>query len=50
QREVLPEADGYGFEVEPITDHEGEGGEVEEGQSVQTPPEPLADPSRENTI
>ncbi|KAJ1107460.1 hypothetical protein NDU88_004850 [Pleurodeles waltl] len=50
QREVLPEADGYGFEVEPLTDPEGEEGEVEGGQSVPTPPEPLADPSRENTI
>ncbi|KAJ1130246.1 hypothetical protein NDU88_008601 [Pleurodeles waltl] len=50
QREVLPEADGYGFEVEPLTDPEGEGGETEGSRSVPTPPEPLADPSRENTI
>ncbi|KAJ1203486.1 hypothetical protein NDU88_007271 [Pleurodeles waltl] len=50
QREVLPEADRYGFEVEPITDPETEGGEAEGGQSVLTPPEPLADSSRENTI
>ncbi|KAJ1193479.1 hypothetical protein NDU88_002776 [Pleurodeles waltl] len=50
RREVLPEADGYGFEVEPLTDPEGEGGETEESQRVQTPPEPLAEPSRENTI
>ncbi|KAJ1217682.1 hypothetical protein NDU88_005274 [Pleurodeles waltl] len=50
QREVLPEADGYGFEVEPITDPEGKGGEAEGSQGVLTPPEPIADPSRENTI
>ncbi|KAJ1164465.1 hypothetical protein NDU88_004903 [Pleurodeles waltl] len=50
QREVLPEADGYWFEVKPLTDPEGEGVEAEGSQSVQTPPEPLADPSRENTI
>ncbi|KAJ1084705.1 hypothetical protein NDU88_004851 [Pleurodeles waltl] len=50
QIEVLPEADGYGFEVEPVSDPEGEGEEAEGGQSVPTPPEPLAEPSRENTI
>ncbi|KAJ1119671.1 hypothetical protein NDU88_007856 [Pleurodeles waltl] len=50
QREVLPEADGYRFEVEPLTDPEGKGVEAEGSQSVQTPPEPLADPSGENTI
>ncbi|KAJ1126761.1 hypothetical protein NDU88_005167 [Pleurodeles waltl] len=50
QREVLPEEDGYGLEVEPITDPEGEGSEAEESQGVLTPPEPLASPSRENTI
>ncbi|KAJ1118830.1 hypothetical protein NDU88_007017 [Pleurodeles waltl] len=50
QREVLPEADGFGFEVEPVTDPEGEGEEAEGGQSELTPPEPIAGPSRENTI
>ncbi|KAJ1176429.1 hypothetical protein NDU88_001710 [Pleurodeles waltl] len=50
QREVLPEADGYGFEVKPLTDPEGEGVEAEGSQIVQTPPEPLAGPARENTI
>ncbi|KAJ1209417.1 hypothetical protein NDU88_004795 [Pleurodeles waltl] len=50
QREVLPEVDRYRFEVEPLTDPEGEGGETEGSQSVPTPPELLADPSRENTI
>ncbi|KAJ1201405.1 hypothetical protein NDU88_005215 [Pleurodeles waltl] len=50
QREVLPEADGYGFEVEPLTDPEGEGVEAEESQSAQTPPEPIAGPAKENTI
>ncbi|KAJ1138646.1 hypothetical protein NDU88_005027 [Pleurodeles waltl] len=49
-REVLREADGYRLEVESVTDPEGEGGEVEGGQSVLTPPEPLVDPSKENTI
>ncbi|KAJ1157835.1 hypothetical protein NDU88_010532 [Pleurodeles waltl] len=50
QREVLPEADEYGNELEPLTDPEGEGVEPEENQSVQTPPEQIAVPSRENTI
>ncbi|KAJ1127374.1 hypothetical protein NDU88_005776 [Pleurodeles waltl] len=50
QKEVLPEADGYRFEVEPITDPEGEGCEAEESRGVLTPSEPLAGPSRENTI
>ncbi|KAJ1209473.1 hypothetical protein NDU88_004851 [Pleurodeles waltl] len=50
QREVLPEADGYGFEVEPLTDPEGEGVETEGGPSIQTPPETLAGPTRGNTI
>ncbi|KAJ1126083.1 hypothetical protein NDU88_004496 [Pleurodeles waltl] len=50
QREVLPEADGCGIEVELLTDPEGEGVEAEESQSVQTPPEQIAGPSRENTI
>ncbi|KAJ1079710.1 hypothetical protein NDU88_000049 [Pleurodeles waltl] len=50
QREVLPEADGFRFEVEPVTDPEGEGEEAEGGQGELTPPEPVAGPSRENTI
>ncbi|KAJ1173215.1 hypothetical protein NDU88_005055 [Pleurodeles waltl] len=50
QREVLPEADGYRFEVEPVTDPEGEGEESREKQSSQTPPEQTAGPSREDTI
>ncbi|KAJ1139469.1 hypothetical protein NDU88_005840 [Pleurodeles waltl] len=50
QREVLPEADKYGNELEPLTDPEGEGVEAEESQSVQTPPEQIAGPLRENTI
>ncbi|KAJ1175487.1 hypothetical protein NDU88_000775 [Pleurodeles waltl] len=50
QREVLPGADGCGIEVEPLTDPEGEGVEAEESQSVCTPPEQIAGPSRENTI
>ncbi|KAJ1190375.1 hypothetical protein NDU88_007113 [Pleurodeles waltl] len=50
QREVLLEADDYGNELECVTDSEGEGVEVEESQSVQTPPEQIAGPSRENTI
>ncbi|KAJ1115941.1 hypothetical protein NDU88_004161 [Pleurodeles waltl] len=45
QREVLPEADGYRFEVEPITDPEGQGSEAEGSRGVLTPPEPLAGPS-----
>ncbi|KAJ1201443.1 hypothetical protein NDU88_005252 [Pleurodeles waltl] len=48
QREVLPEADGYGFEVEPLTDPEGV--ETEGGLSIQTSREPHAGPARENTI
>ncbi|KAJ1089010.1 hypothetical protein NDU88_002163 [Pleurodeles waltl] len=50
QKEVLPEADEYGNEIEPLTDPEGEGVEAEESQSVQTPPEQIAGPSRENII
>ncbi|KAJ1217587.1 hypothetical protein NDU88_005181 [Pleurodeles waltl] len=50
QKEVLPEADEYGQEFEPLTDPEGEGVEAEESLSVQTPPEQIAGPSRENTI
>ncbi|KAJ1152672.1 hypothetical protein NDU88_005447 [Pleurodeles waltl] len=50
QQEVLPEADEYGNELEPLTDPEGEGVEAEESRSVQTPTEQIAGPSRENTI
>ncbi|KAJ1125905.1 hypothetical protein NDU88_004320 [Pleurodeles waltl] len=50
QREVLPEADGCGIEVEPLTDPESGGVEAEANWSAQTPPEPIAGPSRENTI
>ncbi|KAJ1144695.1 hypothetical protein NDU88_010992 [Pleurodeles waltl] len=50
QGEALPEVDGYGLELEPVADPEGEGEEAEGGQSASTPPEPLAGPSRENTI
>ncbi|KAJ1110290.1 hypothetical protein NDU88_007643 [Pleurodeles waltl] len=49
-KEVLPEEDKYGQELEPLTDPEGEGVEAEESQSVQTPPEQIAGPSREDTI
>ncbi|KAJ1098208.1 hypothetical protein NDU88_003324 [Pleurodeles waltl] len=45
QREVLPEADNYGNELEPLTDPEGEGVEADESQSVQTPPEQIAGPT-----
>ncbi|KAJ1091214.1 hypothetical protein NDU88_004341 [Pleurodeles waltl] len=50
QTEVLSEADGYRFEVEPLTDPEDEGGEAEGGQGILTPSESLANPTRENTI
>ncbi|KAJ1209268.1 hypothetical protein NDU88_004646 [Pleurodeles waltl] len=51
QGEVLPEADGYGLELEPVTDPEEEEGEiVERDQSTPASPEPVAGPSRENTI
>ncbi|KAJ1114849.1 hypothetical protein NDU88_003079 [Pleurodeles waltl] len=50
QREVLSETDGFGFELEPVTDPEDEGEGSEGSQSIRTPPEPLAGPSRENTI
>ncbi|KAJ1214749.1 hypothetical protein NDU88_002365 [Pleurodeles waltl] len=50
QGEVLPEVDSYGLELELVTDPEDEGERAEGGQSTSTPPEPLADPSRENTI
>ncbi|KAJ1115546.1 hypothetical protein NDU88_003769 [Pleurodeles waltl] len=47
QKEVLPEADGYGQVFEPLTNPEGEGVEAEENQS---PPKQIAGPSRENII
>ncbi|KAJ1189209.1 hypothetical protein NDU88_005960 [Pleurodeles waltl] len=51
QGEVLPEADRYGLELEPIADPEEEEGEiVESGQSTPASPEPVAGASRENTI
>ncbi|KAJ1104992.1 hypothetical protein NDU88_002400 [Pleurodeles waltl] len=52
QGEVLPEADGYELELEPVTDpeEEEEGEIVERDQSTPTSPEPIAGPSRENTI
>ncbi|KAJ1107907.1 hypothetical protein NDU88_005293 [Pleurodeles waltl] len=50
QGEVLPEIDGYRLELEPVTDPEDEGERAEGGQSTSTPPEPVAGPSRENTI
>ncbi|KAJ1217707.1 hypothetical protein NDU88_005298 [Pleurodeles waltl] len=50
QGEVLPEVDGYGLELEPVTDPEDEGERAEGGQSTPTPPEPLAGPSRKNSI
>ncbi|KAJ1141062.1 hypothetical protein NDU88_007399 [Pleurodeles waltl] len=50
QKEVFPEADEYGNKLKPLTDPEGEGVEAGESQSVQNPPEQIAEPSRENTI
>ncbi|KAJ1095769.1 hypothetical protein NDU88_000925 [Pleurodeles waltl] len=53
QGEVLPEADGYRLELEPVTDpeeEEEEGEIVERDQSMPASPEPVAGPSRENTI
>ncbi|KAJ1205773.1 hypothetical protein NDU88_001199 [Pleurodeles waltl] len=38
QREVLPEAGSYENDLEHLTDPEGEGVEVEESQSDETPP------------
>ncbi|KAJ1173120.1 hypothetical protein NDU88_004961 [Pleurodeles waltl] len=53
QGEVLPEIDGYGLELDPVTDQEEEEEEgkiVERDQSTLASPEPVAGPSRENTI
>ncbi|KAJ1172116.1 hypothetical protein NDU88_003966 [Pleurodeles waltl] len=54
QGEVLPEVDGYGLELEPVTDQEEEEEEegeiIERDQSVPPFPEPVAGPSNENTI
>ncbi|KAJ1177286.1 hypothetical protein NDU88_002545 [Pleurodeles waltl] len=51
QGEVLPEVDGYGLELEPVTDPEEEEGEiVERDESTPASPEPVAGPSRGNTI
>ncbi|KAJ1176580.1 hypothetical protein NDU88_001854 [Pleurodeles waltl] len=48
---VLPEVDGYELELEPVTDPEEEEGERAGGsQCTPTSPEPVAGPSRENTI
>ncbi|KAJ1169059.1 hypothetical protein NDU88_000966 [Pleurodeles waltl] len=53
QGEVLPEVDGYGLELESVTDQEKEEEEreiIERDQSVPASPEPVAGPSSENTI
>ncbi|KAJ1206223.1 hypothetical protein NDU88_001632, partial [Pleurodeles waltl] len=52
QGEVLPEVDEYGLESEPNTELEGEreGETVDTNQNVSESPEPVAGPSRENTI
>ncbi|KAJ1131363.1 hypothetical protein NDU88_009700 [Pleurodeles waltl] len=48
--EVLPEADGIEKQTKQVTDQEGERVKTDQSQSVPTPPEPVAGPSRENTI
>ncbi|KAJ1218345.1 hypothetical protein NDU88_005925 [Pleurodeles waltl] len=53
QGEVLPEVDGYGLELEPVTDpeeEEEEGEIIERDHSTPATLEPVAGPSRENTI
>ncbi|KAJ1156319.1 hypothetical protein NDU88_009043 [Pleurodeles waltl] len=47
---VLPEADGAEKQTEQVPDKEGERVETDQSQSDPTPPEPVAGPSRENTI
>ncbi|KAJ1138388.1 hypothetical protein NDU88_004775 [Pleurodeles waltl] len=53
QGEALPEIDGYGLELEPVTDpeeEEEEGEIIERDRSTPASPEPVAGPSREKTI
>ncbi|KAJ1117245.1 hypothetical protein NDU88_005445 [Pleurodeles waltl] len=48
--EVLPEADSAEKQTEQAPEQEGERAETDQSQSDLTPPEPVAGPSRENTI
>ncbi|KAJ1138788.1 hypothetical protein NDU88_005169 [Pleurodeles waltl] len=48
--EVLPEADSAEKQTERVPDREGEGFEMDQSQGDLTPLEPVAGPSRENTI
>ncbi|KAJ1155733.1 hypothetical protein NDU88_008462, partial [Pleurodeles waltl] len=48
--EGLPEADGAEKQTEQVPYQEGERVEMDQSQGDPTPPEPVAGPSRENTI
>ncbi|KAJ1115653.1 hypothetical protein NDU88_003875 [Pleurodeles waltl] len=48
--EVLPEADGAEKQSGQVLDQEGERVEADQSQTDLTPPEPVAGPSRQNTI